>query len=58
MLTHQDIAHELRIMQAQRKFAKQGDREHWRILKELIQSRSPNAVAEMEQRKGLRAEAP
>jgi hypothetical protein len=53
MLTHQEIAHELRIMQAERQFAKQGDREHWRILKELIQSRSPNAVAEIESRKGL-----
>jgi hypothetical protein len=54
MLSPQDIAHELRIREAEREFSKHGDRQRWRRLKDLIQQRSANAVDLLERQKGLR----
>jgi hypothetical protein len=52
-----DIKHEHRIDDAQRQFekAKPADRRAaWDRLRALINARSPEMVAELEQRKGLR----
>jgi hypothetical protein len=54
MLTRDEIALELKISEAERDFRKHGDRERWEALKELISQRTENAVALLEQNKGLR----
>jgi hypothetical protein len=44
---------ELRIDAAARKFLKEPTKEQWQVLADLIMSRSPERVAEMEHQKGL-----